>query len=58
VTWICPYCGRKYPDSSIGVPRHNDADTKEGCTICWVSPAGTGRYVRPDSTDDGGDTDE
>jgi len=58
MTWVCPYCGRKYPDSSIGVPRDADADAKQGCTICWVSPAGTRRYIPPDSIDDGGGEDE
>jgi len=50
MTWTCPTCERDYPDSSAGVPRAGTAAEKEGCAVCWVSPAGTSRYVRPDST--------
>jgi hypothetical protein len=35
----------------VGVPRSGDAREKEGCAVCWVSPVGTSRYVRPDSVD-------
>jgi len=49
MTWTCPYCDRDYPDSAIGVPVDADADEKEGCKVCWVSPGGTGRYIRPDA---------
>ena len=49
MTWECPSCQRRYPDSAIGVPRKHDADEKEGCEVCWVSPVGTSRYVRPDT---------
>ena len=48
MTWSCPTCGRDYPDSSISVPRADDAGNAEGCEICWKSPAGTHRYVRPE----------
>jgi hypothetical protein len=51
MTWTCPGCGRDYPDSGVGVPRSGDAREKEGCAVCWVSPVGTSRYVRPDSVD-------
>jgi len=49
MTWTCPYCERDYPDSGIGVPSDNVAYEKQGCEVCWVSPAGTSRFVRPDS---------
>ena len=52
MTWTCPTCERRYPDSGIGVPTSHDADEMEGCEICWISPAGTARFVRPDSIDD------
>jgi len=51
MTWTCPYCGRDYPDSAIGVPVDNDAGDMRGCKVCWVSPQGTGRFVRPDAVD-------
>jgi len=51
VTWTCPYCDRDYPDSTIGVPMDNDAADMRGCKVCWVSPVGTGRFVRPDALD-------
>ena len=56
MTWTCPTCERRYPDSAISVPRDDDAGTSEGCEICWVSPAGTSRFVRPDSVDEEVDT--
>ena len=51
MTWTCPTCESRYPDSSIGVPRNAAAYAKEGCTVCWISPVGTSRFVRPDSVD-------
>lgn len=51
MTWTCPTCDRDYPDSSLSVPRDHDAGTAEGCKVCWVSPAGTYRYVRPDDVE-------
>jgi hypothetical protein len=51
MTWTCPNCDRDYPDSGIGVPMGHDADQMEGCKVCWVSPVGTGRFVRPDALD-------
>ena len=51
MTWRCPTCERTYPDSGIGVPSDADADVMEGCEVCWVSPPGTARYVRPDAVD-------
>lgn len=51
MTWTCSTCGRDYPDSSIGVPGRATADQKEACEVCWVSPVGTSRFVRPDSVD-------
>ncbi len=47
MTWRCPSCQRRYPDSAIGVPRDNDTNEKEGCMVCYVSPVGTSRFVRP-----------
>jgi hypothetical protein len=29
----------------------NDAADMRGCKVCWVSPVGTGRFVRPDALD-------
>jgi len=49
MTWTCPTCDMMYPDSSLSVPRHHSADESEGCEVCWVSPVGTHRFVRPDS---------
>jgi len=49
MTWTCPYCNRDYPDSGISVPKDHVAADSEGCKVCWVSPPGTSRYVRPDS---------
>lgn len=51
MTWTCPTCLRQYPDSECGVPVDHDAGTMEGCKVCWVSPPGTRRYVRPDAVD-------
>lgn len=53
MTWNCPNCERSYPDSGIGVPAGVDAGEKEGCKVCWVSPVGSSRFVRPDSVDGG-----
>jgi len=47
MTWKCPTCQRRYPDSSIGVPQDHVANEKEGCKVCYVSPVGTTRFVRP-----------
>lgn len=47
MTWKCPTCQRRYPDSGIGVPQKHDADEKEGCKVCYISPVGTARFVRP-----------
>ena len=55
MTWTCPYCDRDYPDSAIGVPIDNDAGDMRGCKVCWVSPEGTGRFIRPDAVDGGFD---
>jgi len=51
MTWRCPYCGRTYPDSGISVPQSAEAWEAEGCEVCWVSPQGTTRFVRPDSVE-------
>lgn len=34
MTWICPECANRYPDSGIGVPEQADADRKTGCKLC------------------------
>ena len=34
MTWTCPRCDRRYPDSGIGLPRPADTDEKIGCTQC------------------------
>ena len=34
MTWICPYCGNSYPDSSIGLPSDADAEDKTHCERC------------------------
>lgn len=47
MTWICPHCDRRYPDSGIGVPRDADADRKDGCMVCFVSPVGTATFEPP-----------
>lgn len=51
MTWTCPDCDRTYPDSSLGVPRTTDTADKEACKVCWISPPGTVRFVRPDAID-------
>jgi len=51
MTWTCPNCDRRYPDSGIGVPRANDADEKDGCAVCFISPAGSVEYVHPDAVE-------
>ena len=35
MSWVCPNCERKYPDSGIGVPESADADEKTGCQVCY-----------------------
>lgn len=34
MSWDCPRCERKYPDSSIGLPKSADAYEKTHCRIC------------------------
>lgn len=40
MTWVCPNCGSRYPDSGIGVPASADADDMVACEECnpwdWV----------------------
>lgn len=36
MTWICPNCERKYPDSGIGLPMDADADEKTCCNECFL----------------------
>lgn len=52
MTWVCPSCGRRYPDSSIGVPRGSDADGMTACAECDPWDWGTlltrdGRIIPP-----------
>jgi hypothetical protein len=49
MTWTCPTCDRDFPDSSLSVPVNHDAETAEGCRVCWKSPPGTIRFVRPET---------
>jgi len=49
MTWTCPYCERDYPDGGIGVPKGDYANEMQGCKVCWVSPVGSSRFVRPDA---------
>lgn len=51
MSWTCPDCGRKYPDSGLSVPRDATAADSEGCEVCWVSPSGTADYERPPAVD-------
>lgn len=51
MTWTCPNCDRDYPDSALGVPRAADADRKDGCLVCFVSPVGSSSFVHPDDVD-------
>lgn len=52
MTWTCPTCDRRYPDSSPSVPVSHDAADAEGCRVCWKSPPGTARFVRPEIEED------
>jgi len=38
VTWTCPRCERKYPDSALGLPPFADADHKTACKECATDP--------------------
>ena len=38
MSWNCPFCNRKYPDSGIGEPPEKDADEKTHCQVCAVDP--------------------
>lgn len=38
MSWNCPYCDRKYPDSTIGIPMIESADEKTHCAVCAVDP--------------------
>jgi hypothetical protein len=39
MTWECPNCERRYPDSGLGLPLVADADEKTHCDSCDVNPA-------------------
>lgn len=34
MTWVCPTCSRRYPDSAIGLPETDDADEMTHCEVC------------------------
>jgi len=51
LTWTCPNCGRTYPDGTLACPTDDPIDAAEGCEVCWISPVGSSRFVRPDSID-------
>jgi hypothetical protein len=38
MSWDCPFCNRKYPDSGIGKPAAKIADEKTHCAVCAVDP--------------------
>jgi hypothetical protein len=47
MTWSCPNCSGRYPDSAIGVPEDKPADEKDGCKVCFISPMGTSEFKHP-----------
>jgi hypothetical protein len=34
MTWTCPNCERRYPDSGIGVPEDAETFAKTACHVC------------------------